>query len=333
LFNTAAGKVEKVPNYLDPSKALDKVNLPNIPSPDLPDVAKKVESAFGAISSVVKTATKTFDRLIGGLMKTVKGVLNKLQNVLSLADNLINNDLTKCILGSTSAATGASVNQFGGIPSPGGGIPSPPGASSIIGGIPIPMSVLGDALRELSASLDAVITSAFETMMKIIEKPLCIIMTMIDDILGVDLGGLTNPCKTGKDPNDDCPPEDVQETINDSAELSTVYNTLPQADLFPKVADTTKITESIEDFTGDLKKTAATTTQAISRGIREVMEDITKSVESKVAVINEFDKAIKQLLGEDAKELALNANEALLAQKSCAPVSIGSLTDAITGFI
>jgi hypothetical protein len=326
LVNTVTDKITKVPNYLDPSKAAANLDLPNIPSPDLPDVASKVESAFGAISSVVKTATKTFDRLIGGLMGAVKGVLNKLQNILSLADNLINNDLTQCLLGTSSAATGALTGESGGIPSPGG-------ASSLTGGIPIPMSVLGDILRELSASLDEVITSAFESMTKIMEKPLCMVMSMLDDILGVDLGGLTNPCKDGKDPNEDCPPEDVQETINDSEELSTVYNKLPQSNVFPKVPDTTEITESVEDFTGDIKAASETTTQAITRGIREIMEDLTKSVESKMDVVNEFDTSIKQLLGEDSSELALNANESLLAQESCAPVSMGSLTDAIVGFI
>jgi len=321
VLNLATGTISQVPDYLSSNLNTAQEALANLPSPELPDVAKKVEAAFGALSSVVTTATGVFDRLIDGMMSLVKPVLNTLQNILSLADNLVNNNLTQCLLGAASAATG-SIST----PSLGGG-------SVSIGGIPIPMSLLGDALKELSAVLDETITTAFEKMISIIEKPLCMITAIMDDILGIDLEGETNPCKEGTDPNNECSPDEVQHTINESEELSAVYDTLPQASLFPTEPETTEISEEIEDFTGDVLKTATTTSQEISRGIKEVMEDITKSVESKVDVLNEFDKAIKELLGEDASELSLKIGTTVTTQESCAPVSVGALTDAITQFI
>lgn len=322
--NTATGAITEASDYI--SGNLANADLPNLPSADLPDVASKVEAAFGALSSVVNSASRLFDRMIDGIVSTVSPVLNTVQNLMSLAENLVNNDLTQCLLGTVEAATG-SIKP----PSLSGGGASV--GSLTVGGIPIPMSILGAALKELSATLDATITSAFEAMMKIVEKPLCMVMSILDDILGFDLGAATNPCKEGKDPNTDCPPEDVQEIINDSNELSTVYDTLSRANLFPKESAITDVEDSVEDFTGAVKKTVTTTSQSISRGITEVMEDITKSVESKVDFLNEFDKAIKKLLGEDSSDMALSIDESVSTQESCAPASVGALTDAITEFI
>jgi hypothetical protein len=269
-------------------------------------------------------------------MDTVKSVLNKLQNLSSLVDNLLNNDLAKCLLGSSTEATGAPEGSPMGAPGT-GGTGGTGGSSGIdIGGIPIPTSLLSDALTEMNDLLDETITSGMETMMGIIEKPLCMVQSLMDDILGfnLDLGDLSlNPCKSGKDPNDDCPPEETQQTINDSTELSAEYSRLPQSDLFPKTDIVSTVNESIENFSGQVNKTVTETTQTIDRGIKEIMGNITKSINSATELVAEVTKAIKQLTGEDINEGATALEEQNESSKGCAPVSIGMITDAITSYI
>jgi hypothetical protein len=326
-LKNALGDLLDIPNYKSPN--LDSLDIPNLPSADLPNVAKKVESAFGALSSVVHSASRLFDRLVDKMLKAAKSVLNSLQNLASMTENLLNNNLVKCLLGSASAATGLpnvpSVGSFN--------APSLPGGSVSIGGIPIPMGLLKTALTELSDKLDATITTAFEQMMKLVEKPLCMVQSILDDILGFDLGAELNPCKEATDPNDNCDPEKVQGVIEDSVELSSIYNSLPQANLFPKTPSVEEVTEEIEDFTGMVKKTAESIPQEITRGVKEVMEDITKSLNSKVESLNQLNKAIKKLIGEDIKESASTISEQSDKQTGCAPPSIGVLTDAITAFV
>lgn len=330
--------VNQVGSALSPN--IPNLDLPNMPSADLPNVAKQVEAAFGALSSVVNTASKMFDRMIGGLLNIVKDVVNKLQNLLSMADNLLNNDLAKCLLGTSTDATGVPDPPTlsgggvggGGGGGGGGGSGDAAGGSITIGGIPIPMSLLGDALKELSDTLDDTLTSAFETMMGLIEKPVCMVQSLLDDILGFDLGAELNPCKDGKDPNEDCPPEETQDIINQSAELSNVMDTLPQTELYPSEAETTEVTEDVTDFLGTVSKTAETTVNDISRGVQEVMSDITKSLNSKLDTVSELDKAVKELLGETA-ETAVSSDESTEEQEGCAPASIGALSDAVSEFI
>lgn len=322
----AVGNLANIPNYSSPN--LSSLNIPNIPSPDLPNMAKKVESAFGALSSVISTASQLFDRLIGGMMKVVNGALNSIQNLMSMTENLLNNSLVKCLLGTASAVTGKPD-----LPALGGGPAIPNPDSMSIGGIPIPMGLLKAALTELSATLDKTITEAFAAMMKIIEKPLCMVKSLLDDILGFDLGAELNPCKDAKDPDAECPAEDGQGVINESSELTSVYDSLPQSDLFPKEPSTEKINETVEEFTGTLKKTTEEITQEITRGVTQVMEDITKVIESKVDTLTKFDKAIRKLLGEDVTDAASTIAEESLTQEGCAPPAIGVLTDAISNFI
>jgi len=314
---TTAWKSPNVPN----------LDLPNMPTPDLPDVAKQVEAAFGALSSVVSSASKLFDRLVGGLIKIVKGVLNKLQNILSMADNLLNNSLAQCLLGTSTDATGVPSPPALGSGTTGGSV-----GSISIGGIPIPMALLGDALKALSDVLDATMTTAFETMMKLIAKPVCMIQSLLNDILGIDLGGLTNPCKNGKDPNKDCPPEATQEIINESASMTSVMEKLPQTALYPTTSAVVTVNEKVQDFTGVAVKTVTSVAQEITRGVQEVMTDITKSLDSKMETISEFDKAIKELLGE-TKEMANSNKESQEKEEGCAPSAIGALSDAISAFI
>ncbi len=314
-----------------PNPNLDNLDLPNMPSADLPNLAKQVEAAYGALSSLVNTASKMFDRMVGGLLDVVKDVVNKLQNVLSMADNLLNNDLAKCLLGTSTDATGIpEPPPLGGTGAGGGG--GGAGGSISIGGIPIPMALLGAALKELSDTLDATLTSAFEAMMKLIEKPVCMVQSLLDDILGVDLGAELNPCKEGEDPNDECPPEDVQEIINESAEMTNVMDKLPQTELFPTEEFSTEVTESVDEFLGTMTESVERTANEISRGVQQVMSDITKSLNSKLETLSELDKAVKELLGE-TKETAVSSDESQEQEEGCAPAAVGALSDAVTEFI
>lgn len=341
VANQIADSFNSLPKF--PSPNLPSLDLPNLPSPSLPDLAKKVESAFGALSTIVDKATGLYDRLVGKTLDTVKSVMNKLQNLSSLVDNLLNNDLTKCLLGSSTEATGQptvpEVSGGGGIGgggTGGGGSGSGGGGGLSIGGIPIPTSLLSKALTELNDVLDETITSGVETMMGIIEKPLCMVQSLMDDILGfnLDLGDLNlNPCKDGKNPNNECPPEEVQEIIEESTQLNSDYSKLPQSELFPRTPSTSEVEETIEEFTGEAKKTVTEVTNAVERGITEIMQDITKSINSATDLVGEVTKAIRELTGEDINEGATALEEENETSKGCAPTSIGALTDAITAYI
>ena len=130
------GALDGIPKIQSPN--IPNMDLPNIPSPDLSAYAKKVESAFGALSSVVGTATKTYDRMIKKVLDAVMPIINKLQNISSMVDNLLNNDLAKCLLGITGANTG--------LPTPPTlGSSTLPDIKSIIGGSPLPMDLLKKA--------------------------------------------------------------------------------------------------------------------------------------------------------------------------------------------
>lgn len=327
----AAGRnlFDTLPAVTNPN--LPNLDLPNLPSADLPNLAKQVEAAYGALSSIVNTASKMFDRMVGGLLDVVKDVVNKLQNVLSMADNLLNNDLAKCLLGTSTDATGIpEPPPLGGTGTGGGGGGASGGIS--IGGIPIPMALLGEALKELSDTLDATLTSAFEAMMKLIEKPVCMVQSLLDDLLGFDLGAELNPCKEDEDPNKECPPEETQDIINQSVEMTNVMDKLPQIELFPTEETTTEMTENVDEFIGTVTKTAETTANEITRGVQQVMSDITKSLNSKLDTISELDKAVKELLGE-TKETAVSSEESQEQEEGCAPAAIGALSDAVTEFI
>lgn len=314
----------------------DDIDIPNLPSADMPDFGKQIESAFGALSSVISSATKLFDFMVKGLTDTVKAVLNKVQNLLSIAENIFKNNLVNCLLGTGANATGLP-EVPGAAGSPGGGGAGATGGSGgvSIGGIPIPMSLLTAALEELSTSLDEKITEAMTTINKMISFPLCMVQKLVADIQGVDLGGIVNvlsPCKAGKDPNDNCPPEEVQEVINSSEEMSKVTESLDQLKWLPTEAETTEVTETVEKFLGDVTKTATTTTQTIERGISETINDINTAIQTKVEVVEKLDQAIKDLIS-DAAESAVNAKENETESGGCTPPSIGMFTDSVLDLI
>ena len=303
---------------------LSGLDLPNLPTDALPDAAKKVESAFAALSSVISSASKLFDAQVDGLLKTCKSVLNSVQNLLSLTDNLFNNSLVKCLLGTSSGATGL----------PDAPSPSNPGGSIDVpvGGLPLPMSLFKDVLKKLSVSLDKTLTTSFESLMRLISAPLCMVTSLLSSIMGIDLGGLTNPCSDGKNPDGDCNKNEVQEIINNSTDMRQVFDALPQMDSFNTERATTAVTESVQKFTGDTVKTAQTTVNDIQRGINDVIDDVMKGLASKTKTMNELFKAVKDLVS-DSSELSDNAEEAEKESKGCGPPSLGFFTDAVTGYI
>lgn len=311
-------------------------SLPEAASMDLPNLdfgkmtaqAKKVESAYGALSSAVDSALKTFDRGFGGLLDSVKSILNKIQNVSSLSENVLNNELGECLLGAGTAATGKP--NYTGFSGPGGS--SIPSLSSITGGLPIPKAQLASALSSLSTSLDASITDQFGTVMKSLEKPMCIANQLLNGIQGFDLDGLTNPCNSGKDTDDSCPAEDVQAVIDASGALTATLGTIPSLDNAATTEAVLNVTEEIQQFTGLAKKTATSTTQTVTRGVSAVLSDLQKTVDAKLKIVDEFDKSIKQLFG-GIRDFKASAADVTSAASGCSPPQLGDLTDAIFDYI
>jgi len=302
-------------------------NLPTTDFPNLPDPSKKIESAFAALSASISAANSVFDGMISGVKGLVTGVLDKIQNLKSLADNLLKNPLAQCLLGSGTGTTGMPEYTGPSSFNPGGS--SIPDLKSLTGGLPIPMSLLADAFKKMSVMLDEAITKGFATLMEMIKTPMCMIQGLIDSILGVDLGGLTNPCNPGKD---NCEAAAVQQVIDASPDMTTQLSTIPGLDGAPTTNPVNTVTTAVEDVTGDLISTTTTTTETVTRGVKQVMEDIQKSVQSKVALVDELDKAIRELFG-DVGKTASTISEETAAQSSCGPPSLGILTDEIMNYI
>jgi len=329
---TCARLSKNLPDIKIPSLGgikVDSPNLPDLPSADLPDVSKKIESSFTALSSMVNSASKLFDAQIDGIVKVAKEMVNKVQNLLSLADNLSQNSIAQCLLG-----TGKSVTGGLDLPTP-GGIPTVGGAGAGTGGLPLPKSLLTFALKELSVSLDKTITSSFEGIMKLVSYPLCMIQSLMSSLQGfsldVDLSSL-NPCKDGKKPDESCPPGDVQNAANTSESVTAALNALPQTKLYDPQESITKVTESVQAFTGQVEKSVTSSTNEVRRGISDVMSEITKSLNAKVAFVQEIEKAIKELIG-DTKDSADKGEEEEKGASGCLTPSLGAVTDAITSYI
>jgi hypothetical protein len=316
-------------NFDDGSPATAGFDKPNLPSADLPSAAAGIESAFASVSAAISAANSVFDAMIGGLVDVVSGLVNSLSNLLSLAVNLFTNDLASCLLGAVGAATGLPISPgIGSGAATGAGTPSLPTG----GGLPLPKFLLVTALEELSVSLDETITSALETIMGLIRVPVCLLQNLIDTILGFDLGGLSNPCKEGRDLSETCPEEDVQEVINDSDSISAALDDIDH--LTNEVTETvlTTVEETVEDITGEVIKTATDTAQEISRGVQKLMEDIQKSVQSKVKFIDKIDQALKALTGDlrEQKSTAAGENSDI---SSCASPTLGLFMDAVTAVL
>lgn len=297
-------------------------DLPNVPFDQLPNPAKKIESAFGAVSAAISTALGMFDRMIGAVIGAVKSLLDKMQNLLSLAENLLKNPLVECLLGVGTAATGSP--EFGSVG--GSGIPS---LTSLTGGLPIPMALLAEAFNKMSKALNNTITSAFAALMNTVATPLCILQAMMDTLLGLDLGGLTNPCKK---PPDNCPAEEVQAVVDGSTSMTATLAAIPSLEGSPTTNVVTTQTDTVQDFTGLVQSTLTESRDAVSRGVRQVMEDIQKSLDAKTTVLREFEKAIRDLFGETS-DSATALNEQSNQQGKCGAPTVGPLMDQITAYI
>jgi uncharacterized protein YoxC len=302
-------------------------DLPNVNFPNLPDPAKKIESAFGALSSAIAAANRVFDGMLGGIKDMVMGILDKIQNLMSLAENLVKNPITECLLGSGTKATG--VPEYTGPSSPNPSGSSVPKLESLTGGLPIPMSLLEAAFRKMSVTLDQAITKAFAVMMEMIKRPLCMVQSMVSTTLGISLGGLTNPCASGKD---NCPAEAVQQVIDGSTDMTAQLATIPSLEDAPTTDPVTTVTETVENYTGKVQKTVATTQETVTRGVKQVMEDIQKSLDSKMSLVNDLDKAIRELFG-DVGKTANSLAEASSKQNGCASPGVGSMTDMVMQYV
>lgn len=308
---------------------LPDLDLPNIPFNQLPDPAKKIESAFGALSNGISFANRIFDLMVGSLTKTVKGIINKVQNASSMVDNVFGNGIAQCLLGTGTANTGAP--EIPGVGSGQGGS-SIPDISGILGGLPLPMTLLKEAFKSLSIELDETITDAFETMMKTIQIPLCIVQKLLGSLTGFDLGGLLNPCKDATSTDESCPPEEVQSVIDASSELTSTLDTIPSLEGAPTTIPQVAVEETVQKFTGTVQETVTSTTDEVTRGIQEVMDEIGQSVDAKIELVEQFDKAIKELFG-DARDTKENIDEEAETNTGCFPSPLGLFTDAIEDFI
>jgi hypothetical protein len=296
--------------------------LPNAPFDQLPNPAKKIESAFGAVSAAISTALGMFDRMVDSTLGVTKSLLDKMQNLLSLAENLLKNPLVECLLGVGTAATGSP--EFGSVG--GSGVPS---ITSLTGGLPIPMALLAEAFSKMSKALNNTITAAFAALMSTVSTPLCILQAMMDTLLGLDLGGLTNPCKK---PSDNCPAEDVQGVIDASTTMTASLAAIPSLDGSPTTNTISTQTDTVQAFTGLVQSTVTESKDAVDRGVRQVMEDIQKSLDAKITVLREFEKAIRELFGE-ASDTATALTEQAGQQGKCGAPTVGPLMDQITAYI
>ena len=336
----ACARQEK--HFDESTAAFPNLDLPNLPTPDLPISAgqvasvsaAQVESAFGALSSVLQAANAIFGFQMKAVMGAVDGLLNALTNMSSLADNLLKNDLLQCLLGTDGAGTGLPD-----IPGVGSGAPgglAPGGSEGIgaptVGGIPLPVSFFVDALKSLSTELDETITDAFESLMNLIRQPLCQIQNLISSILGFDLEGELNPCKKEKELDESCPPEETQEIINASGEMTSALDGMAHLAKEATEKVTKTVEESVEQFTGEVRKTVTETTNTIDRGVKKILEDVQKSLDSKVDFLDKIDAAVRSLMGE-VRETKISADEDEESTLQCSPPSLGMFTDAISNFL
>ncbi len=317
---------------LDMPNMPDVPDLPNLPFDRLPDPAKKIESAYGALSSGVAFATRTFDSMLGTLEKTVKSILNKVQSAASLADNVFDNDMVKCLLGTGIGSTGAAVFSGVGEGMGLGGGNSIPSIKDVVGGLAIPVSMLKDFFKKMAIELDETITAALETAMKLLQIPLCVIQSLLKSLLGFDLGGILNPCGAGKDANTKCPPEETQGIVDASTALTDALDSIPSLDDLPTTEAVEETVEAVQQFTGTMQKTITSTTSAVTRGIQQVMDDISKSVDAKLEMVDKLEKAIKELF-RDVKDIKENIDENDAKSSGCMPPVLGFFTDEISNYI
>ena len=301
---------------------IPNADIPNIPFEDLPNAAKQVESAFAAVSSGVSSALQIFDSGFDAMKSVLEPVLNQLQNFSSLGENLLNNNMPSCLLGATSKVTGAITPTGVGVPTPGG---LAGGATPSIGGLSLPLDLFVTAMEKLSFSLTSVVTTGFTTLMKAIQVPICMAQKLINLLTGVSEGV---ECLTGKNPDDTCSAASVQNVINNSEEMTQSLKGMPQLDGLPTTETAIETLEDIQTFSGTVQKTFATVQQEINRGLQKVAEDINNSLETKYKFIDEFDRAIRDLIS-GITDLSLTGGLNLSTSGDCLKPSVGTLVDAI----
>lgn len=302
-------------------------DLPNLSFPELPSGAKQIESMYGAISNAVNASTNVFDSLWKGLTTLLSPVLNKIQNLNSLADNLDNNNLAECGLGVGQPLTGFPQLGGGGVNPTGGGLGG--GLTPSIGGIPVPVDQFKKFMTELSGKVNGTLTNAISEIIKTINVPICMAQQLLSTITGASTDTETNPCKEPSDPDETCPPPDIQEVANESSELSQSLNLLPQLQNETLSSSTTYVSENVEEFTGRLNQFTVTVEESITRGIKTVVDELWKSFDTKLELLDKFDQAV-QSMGTDTQETALTGGDTQQTQQSCNPPSVGFFADAIT---
>jgi hypothetical protein len=213
-----------------------------------------------------------------------------------------------------------------------GGGNSIPDLSGVLGGLPLPLDLLKDAFKSLSIELDETITDAFESLMKTLQIPLCIVQKLLGSLTGFDLGGLLNPCKEGSSSDDSCPPETVQGVIDASTDLTSALSTIPSLEDKPTTLPNVSVDEQVQQFTGSVQKTVTSTTDTVTRGIQEVMDEIDQAVNAKIEMVEKFDKAIKDMFG-DVRDTKETIDEEAESNAGCFPAPLGMLTDAIEDFV
>lgn len=306
----------------------DIPDLPNVPFPNLPNPAKKIESLFGAISSAVNASIDTFDSIWKSVKKLLNPILNKFQNLNSFAENLFKNDLAKCALGVGQKLTGFPNLGGGGVNPTVGGLGGGPTPS--LGGIPVPLDLFKKAMGQLSTKVNEIITRSFEGVMKAIGYPLCMAQTLLSSMTNaVGYGTSLIPCVNGKNPNDLCPVKGVQDVINANEDLTNDLLSLPQTANLPTSDQLTSKVADVEKFTGRLNEFAVTTSQELTRGISNIVDELWKSFDSKMTLLDKFDEAVRSL-GTDFQSTSLTGDLEQQRQQGCAPPSVGMFSDIIT---
>jgi len=315
------------------SPKLPSAQLPDLPSANLPDASQKLEAAFGALSSGVSSALKVFDHVFDALKKVITAPLNKIQNLSSLAENLFNNSLAKCLLGAEAASGSIDFAAMG----PGTGMGSgglADGPTPSIGGLPLPKDMFAKFMSMLVAKLEQAINSAFAKVFAAISVPLCMAMqllTALTSMASIDLGSL-NPCKKNADLNGKCPPAGVQELINESSLLGPSLEGMSQLSGETLTSSSAEVSQKLMAMTGQLRSYTVTVKDTITRGIQTIVDEVSLSIETKLKFVDEIFAAIKELTG-DGQNLKNTMEEASSSQNACTPPSVGLLSDTITRYI
>lgn len=304
---------------------LPSVNLPDLPTNVLDKGAQKLEAAFGAISAAVSVALKVFDDLFNALKKVIMGFLNKITNLSSLSKNIFGKDLVQCLLGSGAKAAGAiDFSKIG----PGTGFGSgglAGGSTPSTGGLPFGKEAFLLFLGQLSSKLENTINTGLEKVMSGIKTPICMAMQILKTLSSVELG---ISCLAGKNLDEKCPPEETQEVVNSSSELSYI-NSLPQMTNEPKSSSSDALIKKTQAFTGKVESVVVKVKETITRGVQKIIDDIARSLDSKLSFVDEIHKAMRSLT--DGLLNLNRTNETInLGQTTCLPPSVGFFSDTIT---